>query len=160
MEQSTKPKLTDSEIKEIVKERYGKCAETGMGTASSCCAIEASKSSGFATDHGLYTQEDISLIPETALSLSRGCGNPTGFAALQPGEIVVDFGCGAGVDVIRAARKITPNGKVIGVDFASEMIEATTTWRGDNQNGNMTAEFSIRMPMKRSKDPRQARCSI
>ena len=123
MEQSTKPKLTDSEIKEIVKARYGKCAETGMSTASSCCAIEASKSSGFATDHGLYTQEDISLIPETALSLSRGCGNPTGFAALQQGEIVVDFGCGAGVDVILAAQKITPNGKVIGVDFASEMIE-------------------------------------
>ena len=123
MEQSTKPKLTDSEIKEIVKARYGKCAETGMSRQSSCCAIEASESSGFATNHGLYTQEDISLIPETALSLSRGCGNPTGFAALQQGEIVVDFGCGAGVDVILAAQKITPNGKVIGVDFASEMIE-------------------------------------
>lgn len=123
MEQSTKPKLTDSEIKEIVKERYGKCAETGMSTVSSCCAIEASNSSGFATDHGLYTQEDISLIPETALSLSRGCGNPTGFAALQQGEIVVDFGCGAGVDVILAAQRIRPNGKVIGVDFSSEMIE-------------------------------------
>lgn len=123
MEQSIKSKLTDSEIKAIVKERYGKCAETGMSTASSCCAIEASNSSGFATDHGLYTQEDISLIPETALSLSRGCGNPTGFAALQPGEIVVDFGCGAGVDVILAAQKIAPSGKVIGVDFSSEMIE-------------------------------------
>ncbi len=65
---------------------------------------------------------DLSLIPETALNLSKGCGNPTGFAALQPGETVVDFGCGAGIDVILAAQKVTPSGKVIGVDFTSEMI--------------------------------------
>jgi len=123
MEKSVKPRLTDNEIKEIVKERYGKCAETGMNIANSCCAIEASKSPSFATDHGLYTQEDISLLPESALSLSRGCGNPTGFATLQPGEIVVDFGCGAGIDVILAAQKVAPSGKVIGVDFVSEMIE-------------------------------------
>jgi SAM-dependent methyltransferase len=123
MEKSVKPRLTDNEIKEIVKDRYGKCAETGMNIASSCCAIETSKSLSFATDHGLYTQEDISLLPESALSLSRGCGNPTGFATLQPGEIVVDFGCGAGIDVILAAQKVGPSGKVIGVDFVSEMIE-------------------------------------
>ncbi len=142
MEQSIKSKLTDSEIKEIVKERYGKCAETGMNIASSCCAIEASKSSGFATDHGLYTQEDISLIPETALSLSRGCGNPTGFAALQPGEIVVDFGCGAGVDVILASQKIVPSGKVIGIDFSSEMIERAKK-AIDEAGISNTVEFRI-----------------
>jgi arsenite methyltransferase len=123
MEQGIKSKLTDIEIKNILKERYGKCAETGANLTSSCCAIEASKSSSFATDHSLYTQEDISLIPETALNLSRGCGNPTGFSALQTGEVVVDFGCGAGIDVILASRKVVPNGKVIGIDFAPEMIE-------------------------------------
>lgn len=123
MKKSVKPKHTDNEIKEIVKERYGKCAETGMNMASSCCAIGSSKSAGFATDHGLYTQQDISLLPESALSLSRGCGNPAGFATLQPGEIVVDFGCGAGIDVILAAQKVGPGGKVIGVDFVFEMIE-------------------------------------
>ncbi|MEJ2114687.1 MAG: methyltransferase domain-containing protein, partial [Gammaproteobacteria bacterium] len=142
MEQSIKPKLTDSEIKSIVKERYGKCAETGMSTASSCCAIETSSSSGFATGHGLYTQEDISIIPETALSLSRGCGNPTGIASLRQGETVVDFGCGAGVDVILAAQKITPNGKVIGVDFSSEMIERAKQ-AIDEAGISETVEFRI-----------------
>jgi SAM-dependent methyltransferase len=122
MGQKVQPKLTDAEIKQIVKERYGKCTEDGMSMGASCCPSGAHKSPGFATEHGLYTTDDLSLIPETALSLSRGCGNPTGFAALQPGEIVVDFGCGAGIDVILAAQKVTHSGKVIGVDFTSEMI--------------------------------------
>jgi len=62
-------------------------------------------------------------VPETALKLSRGCGNPTGFAGIQPGEVVVDFGCGGGIDVVLAAHLVGPQGKVVGVDFASEMIE-------------------------------------
>ncbi len=122
MEQKVQPKLTDAEIKQILKERYGKCTKAGMSTGASCCPSGAQKSPSFAKEHGLYTPDDLSSIPETALSLSKGCGNPTGFAALQPGEIVVDFGCGAGIDVILAAQKVTPGGKVIGVDFTSEMI--------------------------------------
>ena len=62
-------------------------------------------------------------MPEGALDLSRGCGNPTGFARLQPGEVVVDFGCGGGLDVILAAHKVGPHGKVVGLDIAPEMIE-------------------------------------
>ncbi|MFQ5770464.1 MAG: methyltransferase domain-containing protein [bacterium] len=56
------------------------------------------------------------------MNLSRGCGNPTGFANLQPGDVVVDFGCGGGIDVILAARKVGPQGRVVGIDFTSEMI--------------------------------------
>jgi len=63
------------------------------------------------------------LAPEVALNLSRGCGNPTGFANLKPGDIVVDFGCGGGIDVILAARKVGKEGRVVGVDFAPQMIE-------------------------------------
>ena len=62
-------------------------------------------------------------MPEGALDLSRGCGNPTGFARLQPGEVVVDFGCGGGLDVILAAHKVGPHGKVVGLDIAPEMID-------------------------------------
>ena len=62
-------------------------------------------------------------MPEIALNISRGCGNPTGFANLQPGEVVVDFGCGAGIDVILAAHKVGEKGKVIGLDFAPQMID-------------------------------------
>ncbi len=62
-------------------------------------------------------------MPETALKLSRGCGNPTGFAEIQPGEVVVDFGCGGGIDVILAARLVGQQGKVVGLDFAPKMID-------------------------------------
>ena len=63
------------------------------------------------------------MAPEVALNLSRGCGNPTGFANLQPGDVVVDFGCGGGIDVILAARKVGEDGKVVGIDFAPQMIK-------------------------------------
>jgi SAM-dependent methyltransferase len=74
-------------------------------------------------DQGLYGQADLSLVPEVALNLSRGCGNPTGFANIQPGDLVVDFGCGGGIDVILAAHKVGGQGKVVGIDFAPQMIE-------------------------------------
>jgi len=62
-------------------------------------------------------------VPEIGINLSRGCGNPTGFAKLQPGEVVVDFGCGAGIDVILAAHRVGEQGRVVGLDFAPQMIE-------------------------------------
>ncbi len=77
-------------------------------------------------DEGLYGEAELSLVPEVALNLSRGCGNPTGFANLQPGEVVVDFGCGGGIDIILATHKVGPQGKVVGVDFAPQMIERAT----------------------------------
>ena len=62
-------------------------------------------------------------IPEIARDLSRGCGNPTGFAFLDVGDVVVDFGCGGGIDVILAAQIVGSKGKVVGLDFAPQMIE-------------------------------------
>lgn len=74
-------------------------------------------------DRGFYAEAELAKAPEVALNLSRGCGNPTGFADLAPGEIVVDFGCGGGLDVVLAAGKVGQGGKVVGVDFAPEMIK-------------------------------------
>lgn len=110
-----------AEIKQTVKERYSKCAEKGGGEEP-CCPSVAPTSKSFAAEHGLYGKEELSLIPETALKLSKGCGNPTGFANLQSGEVVVDFGCGAGIDIILAAHKVGPDGKAVGVDFSPCMI--------------------------------------
>lgn len=111
-------------ILQIVKERYDKAAEEASAAAGSCCGSPlALASSGFAAQHGLYTPADLASVPKIAANLSRGCGNPVSFAGLQPGEVVVDFGCGAGIDVILAARQVTPDGRVIGVDFAPHMIE-------------------------------------
>jgi SAM-dependent methyltransferase len=71
---------------------------------------------------GLYSEEELTMVPETALSLSRGCGNPSGFADIQPGDTVVDLGCGGGIDVILAAHKVGAHGRAIGIDFAEAMI--------------------------------------
>ncbi len=114
--------MIDDEIKQVVKGRYSKFAETG-GSKDSCWPSKQQPGSGYAIDQGLYSQEELSLAPEIALNLSRGCGNPTGFANLEPGDVVVDFGCGGGIDVILAARKVGEDGKVVGIDFAPQMIE-------------------------------------
>jgi SAM-dependent methyltransferase len=71
---------------------------------------------------GLYGEEELTMVPEMALNLSRGCGNPSGFADIQPGDVVVDFGCGGGIDVILAAHKVGAQGRVTGIDFAEPMI--------------------------------------
>ncbi len=62
-------------------------------------------------------------MPQVALDLSRGCGNPVGFADIKSGDVVVDLGCGAGIDLVLAAERATSDGRAIGVDFSSRMIE-------------------------------------
>jgi arsenite methyltransferase len=115
------------EIKRVVKERYSKAAQTyGAVEDSCCCPSAAPPGAGFAERQGLYTPEDLASVPELVVNLSRGCGNPVSFADLRAGEVVVDLGCGAGIDVIFAARRIAPGGKVVGVDFAQPMIERAT----------------------------------
>ena len=112
------------ETKDAVRDRYGRFAEHG-GRREACCgqAEPAQPTCGYAVGEGLYSEADLATVPDGALDLSRGCGNPTGFAALQPGDVVVDFGCGGGIDVILAAQKVGPDGRVIGIDFAPPMIE-------------------------------------
>lgn len=114
--------MKPQEIKQVVKERYSKFAETG-GSQESCWPSKEELGSGYAVDQGLYGNKELSLIPEVALNLSRGCGNPTGFANLKLREVVVDFGCGAGIDVILAAYKVGLEGKVVGIDSADQMIK-------------------------------------
>lgn len=115
--------MNTAEIKQIVKGRYGQCVDSGGGKESFCCPSEATKNVSFAAKHVLYSKEELSLVTEESLSLSKGCGNPTGFANLKLGEVVVDFGCGAGIDVILAAHKVGAKGQVVGVDFTDQMIE-------------------------------------
>jgi SAM-dependent methyltransferase len=69
-----------------------------------------------------YTPEELASIPAEA-NMGLSCGNPTAFAALRPGEVVVDLGCGGGLDVLLAAARVGPTGKAVGVDMTPEMIE-------------------------------------
>jgi len=120
--EKTFPKKAPEEIKEEVKRRYDKFAKEG-GSAEGCCPLVGESTESFALEHGLYSQEELTLLPKLAINLSRGCGNPTGFANLQPGEVVADFGSGGGIDLVLAAHKVKLTGKVIGIDFAPHMIE-------------------------------------
>ena len=69
---------TEENIKDIVKGRYDACAERGGGEGAVCCPGEIPASPSFAAEHGLYSQEELSLVPKTAFTLSRGCGDPAG----------------------------------------------------------------------------------
>ena len=54
---------------------------------------------------------------------SLGCGNPLAIAGLQPGEVVLDLGSGGGIDCFLAAKKVGPEGRVIGLDMTPDMIK-------------------------------------
>mgnify|MGYP006280625527 CR=1 FL=1 len=70
-----------------------------------------------------YAEDDISFIPEEARVRSYGCGSPVADADLEPGETVVDLGCGAGMECYLAARQVGADGRVIGVDMLPQMLE-------------------------------------
>ena len=69
-----------------------------------------------------YTPEELATIPADA-NMGLSCGNPVATAHLRPGEVVVDLGCGGGIDVLLAASKVGPTGKAIGIDMTSEMLD-------------------------------------
>jgi len=72
---------------------------------------------------GSLYAEEASGIPVVALGASAGCGVPTAVADLHPGEVVLDLGSGAGLDVLIAARRVAPGGRAIGLDMTAEMLE-------------------------------------
>ena len=62
------------------------------------------------------------MLPDSALSASLGCGNPTALARLNPGDTVLDLGSGGGIDVILSARRVGPTGMAFGLDMTDEML--------------------------------------
>jgi ubiquinone/menaquinone biosynthesis C-methylase UbiE len=72
-----------------------------------------------------YSKREMESVPAKA-ALTHGCGNPTAIADLKEGQIVLDLGCGGGLDVFLASQKIGPKGKVIGIDISPQMIEKNT----------------------------------
>src|SRR5215207_9634928 len=72
-----------------------------------------------------YTPDELAAIPAEA-NLGLSCGNPVATANLRPGEVVVDLGCGGGLDVLLAAPKVGPDGKAVGIDMTPDMIALAT----------------------------------
>jgi SAM-dependent methyltransferase len=73
-----------------------------------------------------YSSEELTSIPAAA-NMGLSCGNPTATARIRPGEVVVDLGSGGGLDVFLAARMVGPEGRAIGIDMTSTMIERART---------------------------------
>ena len=117
--------MPDTNIKEVVKEKYGQAASrvTNRTGGSSCCGAAASD--GLSCDpitSNLYDDSQAGQIPEEAMLSSLGCGNPTALAQLNPGETVLDLGSGGGIDVLLSARRVGPTGKAYGLDMTEEML--------------------------------------
>jgi SAM-dependent methyltransferase len=70
-----------------------------------------------------YDPDEIDRLPASVTESFAGVGNPLSLGEVHPGETVLDLGSGAGLDAIRAARKVGPSGRVVGIDFTPEMIE-------------------------------------
>jgi SAM-dependent methyltransferase len=112
--------MKEKEIKEVVKGRYAQIARQDRQSCCSSCACDFSPLS-LAEAVG-YLREDLEHVPEEAL-MGLGCGNPTAIADLKTGEVVLDLGSGAGVDVFLVANKVGVTGRVIGVDMTEEMVD-------------------------------------
>ena len=116
--------MPDTNIKDVVKEKYGQAALRVTSGGSSCCG--AATASGLSCDPitaNLYDESQAGQIPEEAMLASLGCGNPTALAQLNPGETVLDLGSGGGIDVLLSARRVGPTGKAYGLDMTDEMLE-------------------------------------
>lgn len=101
-------------VTEAVRRQYGAAARSGLSG-------EHDGVRRVAEAFG-YSAEQLATIPAEA-NLGLSCGNPTAFASLRPGEVVVDLGCGGGLDVFLAARKVGPAGRAIGIDMTDEMLD-------------------------------------
>src|ERR1700687_4614089 len=113
--------MDGTDIKEIVKEKYGQAALRGK--SGSCCGTaDASGTSCDPITSNLYDAKQIEQVPGEALQASLGCGNPTALAKLNPGEVVLDLGSGGGIDVLLSAKRVGPTGKAYGLDMTDEML--------------------------------------
>jgi arsenite methyltransferase len=118
---------TETQLKELVKEKYSQIAhQTLEQNQSSCCGAT---SSCCGDDAYTIMLEDYTKLegynPDADLGL--GCGIPTQFAKMKEGDTVLDLGSGAGNDAFVARRVVGERGKVIGVDFSEAMIEKART---------------------------------
>src|ERR1035441_7786997 len=111
-----------TDIKEVVKQKYGEAALRVKSGGSSCCGATASTGCCDPITTNLYDATQAGQIPEEALLASLGCGNPTALAQLNPGETVLDLGSGGGIDVLLSARRVGPTGKAYGLDMTDEML--------------------------------------
>lgn len=115
---------------DMVRDAY---AATIQGNAGACCVNPDG-----ASIMG-YSADDLKLAQSSTAVL--GCGTPVKLAKLNPGETVVDLGCGAGIDCLLAAEEVGPTGEVIGVDMTPEMLSAAREKIKSGGHANVTVRL-------------------
>ncbi len=110
-----------TDIKEVVKEKYGQAALRVSTAGNSCCGTTP-VCCGDPITSDLYDLSQADGLPQEALQASLGCGNPTALARLNAGEVVLDLGSGGGIDVLLSARRVGPTGRAYGLDMTDEML--------------------------------------
>lgn len=119
-------------IEETVREKYGAVAGSGLSTNHDGVRAVAEAFG--------YTTEELTRIPAEA-NMGLSCGNPTATANLKPGEVVVDLGCGGGLDVFLAAQKVGSAGRAIGIDMTPAMLELAR--RNAQKSGAGNVDFHL-----------------
>jgi len=134
--------MDSDEIKDAVREAYtgvakinvGCGCEPGIEGTSGCCSEPAAKQTTSCCED--FSEQKITRVnlaealgydtegmPLSATESFAGCGNPVALASLKEGEVVLDLGSGAGLDMFVASEKVGATGKVIGIDMTPAMIE-------------------------------------
>ena len=114
-----------NDVREAVRFRYANAARQiavintpGSSPAAGCCQADGPDCGC----SGSYSADELAAIGLSE-SVSLGCGNPTMLAKLEPGQVVLDLGSGAGLDVLLTAKRVSPGGHAYGVDMTDEMLE-------------------------------------
>lgn len=112
-----------TDIHKMVSETYTRAVTTPGGGCCGTSSCGGSSQKGTLAKMAGYDAGELAGLPADAVINSFGCGNPLAFSEVRPGEVVLDLGSGAGIDLILAAKKVGPTGHVIGVDMTDAMIE-------------------------------------
>jgi SAM-dependent methyltransferase len=109
------------EVHQLVTDAYTHAVtDETKGESECCCSAPVQK--GVAAKLAGYTREELDALPPEAVTNSFGCGNPLAFMDLAEGDVVLDLGSGAGIDILLAAKKVGPTGRAIGVDMTDAML--------------------------------------
>jgi SAM-dependent methyltransferase len=104
------------QIKAMIEERFVKVALDPTGERKFPVGPDSAKRLG-------YDAAEIDALPPQATESFAGVGNPLALGELRAGAVVLDLGCGAGMDSILASRRVGPKGRVIGVDMTGPMVQ-------------------------------------
>ncbi len=112
--------MSTTNLKDAVRHKYGEIARSVGETG--CCGPSSPCGGGDPITSNLYSDAEKQGLPEEAVAVSLGCGNPTALLRLEPGQTVLDLGSGGGIDVLLSATRVGPTGKAYGLDMTDEML--------------------------------------